>query len=79
MTEATQTTGSKPSTGNRPSHIVYFAPSRDNVPWTRIGAQWPTKTGTGFRQVLDMIPRGEGNIIVLPNNRNTDQTPKGDA
>jgi hypothetical protein len=45
----------KPTTtenGKAPSHIVWFAPDRDNAPWTRIGAQWPTRNGKGFRQVL---------------------------
>ncbi len=58
--------------GNAPSHIVYFAPEKDNVPWTRIGAQWPTKNGKGYRQVLDMMPLGLGNILVLPNERKSE-------
>jgi hypothetical protein len=53
--------------GKAPSHIVWFVPERENAPWTRIGAQWPTKTGKGFNQVLDLLPLGEGHILVLPN------------
>ena len=53
--------------GNQPSHIVWFVPERDNAPWTRIGVQWPTRNGNGFRQVLNFVPTGEGNIVVLPN------------
>ena len=49
-----------------PSHIVWFAPDRENAPWTRLGAMWPTKDGKGFRQSLDMVPIGKGNIVVLP-------------
>ena len=66
QTDATQS-------GNPPSHIVWFVPERENAPWTRIGAQWPTKAGTGFRQVLNFVPIGGGNIVVLPN------TPKPDG
>ena len=58
--------------GKPPSHIVYFVPHRDNAPWTRIGAQWPIKNGKGYRQDLDMVPLGWGNIIVLPNEPKSD-------
>lgn len=49
-----------------PSHIIWFAPDRENAPWTRIGAQWPVKDGTGFKLALDMVPIGEGSIVALP-------------
>ncbi len=49
-----------------PSHIVWFAPERKSVPWSRIGAMWPTNSGKGFRQVLNTIPVKAGNIVVLP-------------
>ena len=58
--------------GTPPSHIVWFVPDRDKAPWTRIGAQWPTKNGKGYRQVLDMMPLGLGNILVLPNERKSE-------
>ena len=70
MTDSTNTNNT--AKGSPPSHIVYFAPDRENAPWTRIGAQWPTKNGKGYRQVLDMVPLGEGNIIVLPNEPKSD-------
>lgn len=70
MTTSTET--NLPKTGNAPSHIVYFAPDRENAPWTRIGAQWPTKNGKGHRQVLNMLPLGDGNIVVLPNEPKSD-------
>lgn len=60
------TTKSNTSTQS-PSHIVYFAPERENAPWVRIGAMWPTKKGNGFRQILDILPLAEGNIVALPN------------
>jgi len=50
-----------------PSHIVYFVPERENAPWTRIGAMWPTPNGKGYRQVLDLTPVQPGGIVVLPN------------
>ena len=50
-----------------PSNIDRFAPDRENAPWTRIGAQWPTKNGKSFRQVLNVIPTAPGRIFVRPN------------
>ena len=64
MTESSKNTGSR--SVNAPSHIVWFAPERKNVPWSRIGAMWPTNSGKGFRQVLNTIPVRAGNIVVLP-------------
>lgn len=54
-----------------PSHIVWFAPDRENAPWTRIGAQWPTKNGRSFRQVLTVVPSTPGRIFVRPNEPKT--------
>ena len=68
----TETQPAAPTGGNQPSHIVWFVPDRNNAPWTRIGAQWPTKNGTGFRQVLNFVPLGGGNIVVLPNEPKSD-------
>ncbi len=65
--------------GNQPTYIVWFVPERDNAPWTRIGAQWPTKNGTGFRQVLNFVPLGGGNIVVLPNEPKSDGDAGGSA
>ena len=50
-----------------PSHIVWFAPDRQNAPWTRIGAQWPTRNGKSFRQVLTVFPTSPGRIFVCRN------------
>lgn len=55
--------------GNAPTHIVWFAPERENAPWVRIGAMWPTQKGNGFRQVLDLLPNTAGSIIALPNDQ----------
>lgn len=60
------TTNTKTTT-QAPSHIVYFAPERENAPWVRIGAMWPTKNGKGFRQILDVLPVAKGNLVVMPN------------
>lgn len=63
--------------GNQPSHIVWFVPERDNAPWTRIGAQWPTRNGTGFRQDLNFVPLCGGNIVVLPHEAKSDEDEAG--
>ena len=76
------TSTAKTQTGNgkrnaSPSHIVWFAPERENAPWTRIGAMWPTPNGKGFRQVLELTPVQPGNIVVLPNeSRKADAQPE---
>ena len=75
----TETTSDAPKAGNKPSHIVYFVPERDKAPWTRIGAQWPTKNGKGYRQVLDMAPLAEGSIVVLPNEPKSETDQKDGA
>ena len=54
-------------THSAPTHIVWFVPERENTPWTRIGALWPTKNGNGFNQVLNFVLLAEGNIVILPN------------
>ena len=50
-----------------PTHIVWFAPERENAPWLRLGALWPTKNGKGFNMSLDLVPVAAGNIVILPN------------
>ncbi len=77
MTDETKTETT--AKGKPPSHIVWFVPDRDKAPWTRIGAQWPTKNGKGYRQALDMVPLGQGNIIVLPNEPKTETPSKEGA
>jgi len=73
--EKTMTATTKETTRQTraPSHLIWFVPNRENAPWTRIGAQWPIKDGTGFRMALDMMPVGEGSIVALP------YEPKSDA
>ena len=65
MTTKTNTKTARKS--QAPSHIVWFAPERENAPWTRSGARWPTKTGNGYRQMLEFLPTGPGNILVMAN------------
>lgn len=60
------------NTKSKPSHIVWFVPERKGAPWTRIGAMWPTKEGTGYRQALQFFPNAQGNIVVLPNDKSED-------
>jgi hypothetical protein len=56
-----------PAKSQGPSHIVWFVPERENAPWTRIGAVWPTKTGKGFRMSLELVPTVPGSTLILPN------------
>lgn len=62
----TATTNENARRTKAPSHIAWFVPERENAAWSRIGAQWPTKDGRGFRMVLDMVPLGSGSIVILP-------------
>jgi hypothetical protein len=39
-----------------PSHIKYWAPERENAPWTRIGVLWPHADGKGFSEQCDLQP-----------------------
>jgi hypothetical protein len=66
--EKTMTATTKETTRQTraPSHLIWFVPDRENAPWTRIGAQWPIKDGTGYRLALDMVPIGKGSIVALP-------------
>lgn len=60
----------KTKTSNQPSHIVWFVEDlgEDRKPiWHRIGAQWPTKNGKGFRQTLKFFPNANGQLVVMPN------------
>jgi hypothetical protein len=68
LIQGKETVMSKENTfnGKRPSFIVWFAPEHDNAPWTRVGSLWPTKGGKGFNMVLDLVPRAEGSLVVLP-------------
>lgn len=50
-----------------PSHLVWFVPDRENAPWTRLGAAWPTKTGKGLRLNLELMPVAPGSLLILPN------------
>lgn len=51
---------------NTPTQIVWFAPERDNAPWIRIGAVWPTRKEGVFRMSLELTPVAAGSIIIQP-------------
>lgn len=53
--------------GTSPSHIIYHISHREGAPWTRIGAAWPTRSGSGLRLQLDLVPIDGGTITLLPN------------
>ena len=56
--------------GNQPKLIAYAV--RDgNGPdgkgfWTRIGAAWDHKDGEGYTPQLELVPTGEGRIVLRP-------------
>jgi len=62
----TKKTSTPAPTSHGPAFVVWFAPAREGAPWTRLGALWPTKSGKGFHMSLELVPRAEGNILILP-------------
>lgn len=49
-----------------PSHIVYQVRNgKDKGYFTRIGAAWPTKNGSGLNVQLDAVPL-DGRLTLLP-------------
>ena len=56
---------------NTPSYIIYHgkATGKDKAGkkiWTRIGAAWPNKSGTGFSLTLEYQPLADGITVMLP-------------
>ena len=69
MTKKTETAA---TAHNGPAFIVWFVPEREEAPWSRIGALWPTKSGKGYRMNLELMPVALGSTVILPNEpRNT--------
>lgn len=60
------TKNTQPATANGPAFIVWFVPERENAPWIRFGALWPTKNGQGYRMNLECLPASPGQMIILP-------------
>lgn len=53
---------------NTPSHTVWFVRTvgeKKKDLWTRIGAAWQHKSGSGLNLQLDLFPNAQGKIIVL--------------
>jgi hypothetical protein len=48
--------GKKNTDKKLPSHVIYWAPERENAPWTRIGVLWPHSDGKGFSEQRDLTP-----------------------
>ena len=56
---------------NTPTYILYhgrnIGKDQDGKKiWTRIGAVWPSKSGTGFNLTWDYLPLGDGVTVMLP-------------
>jgi len=68
-----------------PSMIAYHVAERgDKGFWTRIGAAWDHKDGEGYTLQLDLVPTGEGRIVLRPprdenEEEQTDQSEDTDA
>ena len=59
-------TNNQPASSKAPSHIAYQVRGREGQKgyFTRIGAAWPNKNGTGFNIQLDAVPLN-GRIALL--------------
>ena len=56
---------------NTPTYIIYHGKAtgqdkRGKKIWTRIGAAWPLKSGTGFSITLEYQPLADGIMVMLP-------------
>ena len=50
-----------------PSMIAYHVADRNGKGfWTRIGAAWDHKDGEGYTLQLELVPTGEGRIVLRP-------------
>ena len=81
MTQTTQTTDETQTT-KRPSYIAYHVPERENAPWARLGAAWDHDDGKGLTLQLDLLPVGDGRIVLRvyePKPKNGDPAPEAAA
>lgn len=50
-----------------PKFLAYHVAERGEKKfWTRIGAAWDHKDGEGFTVQLDLVPVGDGRIVLRP-------------
>ena len=49
---------------NAPTLIAYHVPDREKAPWTKIGAAWGHKDERGFTLQLDLLPVGDGRVVL---------------
>ena len=56
---------------NKPSLIAYYVKENDDEKgfWTRIGAAWDHKDGKGLTLALDLVPIGDGRIVLREENQ----------
>lgn len=64
---------------NSPALILWFVPERENAPWSRVGALWPTKNGAGFRIQLEFMPVIPGGLFALPPETRDEHQPEPGA
>jgi hypothetical protein len=61
----------QPTASKSPSHIAYQVRERKGQPgiFTRIGAAWPNKKGTGFNIQLDAVPLNGRITLLIPSEK----------
>jgi hypothetical protein len=68
-------------TTNKPSLIAYTVKNRgrnQSAIWTRIGAAWPHKDGTGFSIELEATPV-DGRVVLMPPKADEEEAPADEA
>ena len=66
----TNMTNTQTQPGKSPSHIAYVVrESKGKSFWTRIGAAWPTKDGTGFSVQLEAVPLDGRVTLLIPSEK----------
>ncbi len=55
------------SQNNFPSYKAFHVSEGDNGFWTKIGAAWDHEDGNGFTLNLDLVPVGNGRIVLRKN------------
>jgi hypothetical protein len=51
-------------TAKKPAYVAYYVPDRENAFWTKVGAMWEHEDGQGFSLSLELMPVGEGRLVL---------------
>jgi len=65
------TDNTQPATSKAPSHVAYVVRERKGQTgiFTRVGAAWPNKNGTGFNIQLDAVPLNGRITLLIPSDK----------